>query len=156
MAPLKNLTNFNFCFFFSRRGGIATLGVTLALELGSTNIQLYVLSIWVFILCIPLKFNLSSNITIPRFEFHEYGFVVCIACFFTKNKASWQIQRNFQDTLVAKFLKAKLIIGDDGQMHHVGVRSAHKLSARISIWCPSWMGSINTLGEIIVNNPILD
>jgi hypothetical protein len=57
---------------------------------------------------------------------------------------------------VAKFLKAKLIIGEDGQMHHVDVRFAHKLSARISFWCPSWMGSINTLGEINVNNPTLD
>jgi hypothetical protein len=41
-------------------------------------------------------------------------------------------------------------------MHHVGVRSAHKLNVRIGFWCPSWMGSINTLGEINVNNIILD
>jgi len=88
MAPLKNPTNFNFCLFFSKRGGIATLGVTLALELGSTNIQLYVLSICVFILCTPFKFNLSSNITIPSFESNEYGFVVCIAHFSKKRKAS--------------------------------------------------------------------
>ncbi len=80
----------------------------------------------------------------------------CVLHVFSKKKASWQIQRNFQDTLVAKFLKEKLIIGEDDQMHHVGVRSTHKLSARISIWCASLMGSINTLGEINVNNPILD
>jgi hypothetical protein len=89
MAPLKNPTNFTFCLFFSKRGGIATLGVTLALELGFTNIQLYVFSICVFILCILFKFSLSSNITIPSFESsNEYGFVVCIAHFSKKRKTS--------------------------------------------------------------------
>jgi hypothetical protein len=57
---------------------------------------------------------------------------------------------------MAKFFKAKLIIGKDGQMHHVRVKSTPKLTATISFWCPSWMGSINTLGEINVNNLVFN
>ncbi len=83
VALLKNPTNFNFSFFFFRKGGIVTLAAISTLELGSTNIWL---DTFQPIVCIPFGFNPSLGTTIPSLESNEPRFIVPITCPFKKKK----------------------------------------------------------------------
>jgi hypothetical protein len=59
MAPLKNPTNFKFCFFFSKSGSVVTLVLTLGC-LESTTVSIDVVE--VAIIVIPFVIGPSLNI----------------------------------------------------------------------------------------------
>ncbi len=89
-------------------------------------------------------------------EIDELGSMVPIACPSKNRKVSWKIQRNFQDTWIAKFPRLSYLEGKMVKSTTWSAKFAQKLNARINFWCPSWTCFINIVWEGNVSDLNLD